>query len=113
MIDSHLNAANLATVCSTARVRSVGISTTRQSIAAWREIRGVASWLAHLAGVEASANTPLSDLLSDAEAATRCAALLEGVRIEGRRAHLIAPALELSDDAVRSLGGTLAVKVNS
>jgi len=111
MIDSLKNTENLATVCSTARVRSVGITTTRQSIAAWREIRGVATWLAHLAGVDASANTPLSDSLPDAEAATRCAALLEGVRIEGPRAYLIAPALELSDAAVRSLGGTLTVKV--
>lgn len=111
MSDSSKNAADLATVCSTARVRLTGITATRQSVAAWREIRGVAMWLAHLAGVDASANTPLSDSLSDAEAATRCAALLEGVRIEGPRAYLIAPALELSDAAVRSLGGTLTVKV--
>ena len=102
----------LAVVHATARVRSPRVSDPGPGYAAWRELLGAAATLAWLARVELSGGVaPLPARLSDAEAATECARLLESVRAPGRRNHIVIGVMEFVDAAVRALGGTPGVRM--
>lgn len=111
---THDESDDYSTVHATATARKVG----KQSKArrdAWRDIAEVARSLAWLADREIRAYEPI--IGTDADAATRCAALLERATVDRsdeekrRNVNLVWPLLERSDAAVKALGGTVAVKV--